>query len=87
MPDVTGSRFLKMAASKPEVLISQLPDKISTPIQRLTPIFGVLDINGTNMYTVRHNLVWMLRYKYLLDPENGGLAVGTALISCLEAEI
>src|SRR5208282_305479 len=41
---------LKMAASKPEVLISQLPDKISTPIQRLTSIFGVLGINGTNVY-------------------------------------
>src|SRR5208282_4166352 len=64
------------------------------------------------MYTVRRNLVWMLRYKYfrfggrhlvnrfpvtsdtirnsangLLDPENGGLAVGTALLSCLEAEL
>ena len=23
----------------------------------------------------------------LLDPENGGLAVGTALLSCLEAEL
>ena len=111
-PGVTGSRLLKMAAAKSEVLNSQLPDKISTPFQRLTPIFGVLDINGTNVYTVRRNLVWKLRYKYfrfggrhlvkrfpvtsgtirnsangLLDLENWGLAVGTALLSCLEAEL
>ena len=113
VPDVTGSRFLKMAAAKPEVVISQLLDKISTPFQRVTPIFGVLDINGTNLFTVRRNLIWKLRYfPYfrfggrhlvkrfpvtsgtihnsaigLLDPESGELAVGSALISCLEAEI
>ena len=33
MPDVTGSRYLEMAAAKPEVLISQLPDKIATKFQ------------------------------------------------------
>src|SRR5208282_5485847 len=64
VPDVTGSRLLKTAAFKTEALIYQLPNKISTRIQRLTPIFGVLDINGTNVYTVRRNLGWMLRYKY-----------------------
>jgi len=31
LSDVTGSRFLKMSAAKPEVLISQLLDKIATP--------------------------------------------------------
>ena len=75
-------------------------------------MFGILDINGTIVYTVRRNLVWKLRYKYfqfggrhlvmrfpvtsgtirnsangLLDSENVGLAVGTALLSCLEAEL
>ena len=37
--DVTGSRLLKMAAAKPKVLISQLPDQIETPFQRLTYTF------------------------------------------------
>src|SRR5208282_3621514 len=39
VPDVTGSRFLKMAASKPEVVITQLLGKIATLFQRLTPHF------------------------------------------------
>ena len=34
LSDVTGSRLLKTAAVKPEVLISQLRDKIATPFQR-----------------------------------------------------
>ena len=37
--DVTGSRKFKMAAAKPELLISPLLDKIGTPFQRLTPHF------------------------------------------------
>ena len=60
LPDVTGSRFLKMAAAKPEVLLSQLP--------------------GTSGSILNSTIE-------LMDPENGGLAVGTALMSCLEAEI
>src|SRR5208282_5175396 len=55
VPDVTGSRFLKMAAAKPEVLISHLPDKISTPFQRLTPIFWVQQPNGTLANSARCN--------------------------------
>src|SRR5208282_1609463 len=39
LSDVTGSLLLKMAAAKPEVLISQLLDKIATPFQRQTPHF------------------------------------------------
>ena len=35
VPDVTGSRFLKMAATMQEALISQLLDQIETPFQRL----------------------------------------------------
>ena len=45
--DATGYRKFKMAAVKPEVPIFQLLDKISTPFQRLTPIFGVHQLNGT----------------------------------------
>jgi hypothetical protein len=55
VPDVTGSRFFKMAAAKPEVHIFLLPDKIATPFQRLPQIFGILEINGTYVYTVRRN--------------------------------
>ena len=75
LPDVTGSKKFKMAAAKPEVLISQLLDKIATPSQRLSPIFGVQQLNGVIVNTVRCNrksvlkdsgrhLVWKLRYKY-----------------------
>ena len=39
------SGFHKMAAAKPEVLISQLPDKISRPFQRLTPHFRGPEFN------------------------------------------
>ena len=52
LPDVTGSRFFKMAATKPEVLISLFPDKIATPFQRLPQIFGILEINGTYVYNM-----------------------------------
>ena len=46
LSDLTGSWKFKMAAVKPEVLISQSLDKIATPFQRLTPIFGVQEFNG-----------------------------------------
>ena len=45
VPDVTGSRFLKMVAAKPEVLIYQLTDHIATPFQRLS-ILGVQEVHG-----------------------------------------
>ena len=45
--DVTGSLNSKMAAAKPEVLISQRLDQISTPFQSLTPIFGIHEFNVT----------------------------------------
>ena len=41
-PDVNGSRYFKMAADAPEVLMYRLLEKIATPFERLTPIFGVL---------------------------------------------
>src|SRR5208282_353663 len=55
MSDVTGSRFLKMAAYKPEVVITQLLDKFATPFQRLTPIFWVQPPIGTIANNVRCN--------------------------------
>ena len=55
LPDVTESRYLKMAAVKPEVLISQLLDQIATPFQRLSPIFWVHHLNGTIANTARCN--------------------------------
>ena len=53
LPDVTGSRKLKMATVKPELLISQPLDKIATRFQRLTPIFGVHQLSDTIANTVR----------------------------------
>ena len=35
LPEVSGSRKYKMAASKPKVLITQLLDKIATKFQML----------------------------------------------------
>ena len=46
LSDVTGSRKSKMAAIKLEILISRLLDKIATPFQRLTPIFGVQEVTS-----------------------------------------
>src|SRR5271157_251340 len=47
VPDVTGNRFYKIAASKPEVVIAQLLDKIATPFQRLNLLFGIQQPIGT----------------------------------------
>ena len=48
--DVTGSRCLKMATAKPEVLISQFLDLIATKFQRLSHMGGVQQLNGTCIY-------------------------------------
>src|SRR5271157_5565562 len=53
LSDLTGSWKFKMVAVKPEVLISQPLDKIATPFQRLTPIFGVHQLSGTIANTAR----------------------------------
>ena len=55
----------------PEVLIYQLLDKIAIFEFRLPVTSGIIRNSAGE----------------LVDPENGGLAVGTALISSLEAEI
>ena len=55
LSDVTGSRKSKMAAIKLEILISRLLDKIATPFQRLTPIFGVQQLSATITNTVLCN--------------------------------
>jgi hypothetical protein len=53
LSDVSRSPKSKMAACKPEVLLSQVLDKIKTRFQRLTHIFGVQHLNGTTPNTVR----------------------------------
>ena len=80
--NVTRSLIFKMAAAKPEVLMSRLLEKIATPFQRLIPIFGVLIFNDAISNTVRCNrkseiqdggrcyLVQKLKYKYF---QFGGL--------------
>ena len=55
LSDVIASRKFKMAAVKPEICISQLIDNIATPFQRLTPIFGVQQLNGTIANPARCN--------------------------------
>ena len=65
LPDVTGSRLLKMAAAKPEGLTAAI-------FKNRLPVTSD---------SIRINAI------VLLDPENGGLAVGTASLSGLEAEI
>ena len=55
LSDVTGSRKFKMAAAKPEVLISQLLNQIATPFQKLPHICGVQQLNGTMANTARCN--------------------------------
>src|SRR5208282_836878 len=79
VPDVTGSRFLKMAAAKPEVLISHLPDKISTPFQRLTPIFWVQQPNGTLANSARCNRKSVFK--------DGGRQTGSSFISASRQDI
>ena len=73
VPDVTGSRFLKMAASKPEVVMSLFLDRIATPFQRLTPIFGVQQLNGTIANTVLCNRKYVFK--------DGGRQTGSTYIS------
>ena len=60
--DITGSRKSKMAAVKPEVLISRL-ETIATPFQWLTPIFVVQQLNGTIANTARCRLFKMAAAK------------------------
>jgi len=55
LPDVTWKSVFKDGGVKPEVPIFQLLDKIATPFQRLTPIFGVKHHKGTIWYTARCN--------------------------------
>jgi hypothetical protein len=53
LSDVTGSRLLKTAAVKPEVLISQLRDKIATPFQRRILHFPGLHCPNIARYITR----------------------------------
>ena len=73
LSDVTGSRFSKMVAPIPEVLIFQLLYKIATPFQRLTPIFGDQKLNGVIANTVRCNRKSVFK--------DGGRQTGSTYIS------
>src|SRR5208282_430566 len=79
VPDVTGSRFLKMVVTRPEVVISQLPDKISTPFQRLTPHFRGPATNGTLANSARCNRKSVF--------EDGGRQTGSSYISASRQDI
>src|SRR5208282_2597457 len=79
VPGVTGSRILKMAAAKPEVVISQLLEKISTPFQRLNPIFGVQQPNGTLANSARCNRKSVFK--------DGGRQTGSSFISASRQDI
>ena len=71
---VTESRKkFKMAAAKPEVLISQLLNHIETPFQRLTPIFGVHEFNEAIPNIVRCNRKSVI--------QDGGRQIGNTYIS------
>src|SRR5664279_5226089 len=61
MPGVTGSRKFKMAAAKPEILISPLQDKIATKFQQITYISEVQQLNGASGNTVRPNRKWKIQ--------------------------
>src|SRR5208282_2050249 len=79
LSNVTGSRKSKIAAIKQEVPISQLLDKIATPFQRLTPIFGVHQLSGTITNTARFN-----RKSEFKD---GGRQIGSTYISASRLDI
>ena len=68
-----GVQKFKMAAYKPEVLISQLVDEIETPFQELPLIFRVEQLNSTIVQHTRH--------KGSPEIQDGGLQTGSTYIS------
>src|SRR5258706_10539904 len=72
VPDIRGVQKFKMAACKPEVVITQLVDEIQTRFQGLTPIFGVQHLNGT--------IVHCTRSKGSPEIQDGGLQIGSSYI-------
>src|SRR5258706_12595362 len=73
VPDIRGVQKFKMAACKPEVVISQLVDEIETRFQGLTHIFGVQQLNDT--------IVHCTRYKRSPETQDGRLQTGSTYIS------
>jgi hypothetical protein len=72
--DQIASRKSKMAASKPEVLISQLVDELVTKFQRLSPFVSeVQQLNASSLIAVRSNRK--------SEVEDGGLQTGSTYIS------
>src|SRR5664279_5912564 len=68
-----------MAAAKPEVVISQLPDKIETKFQRLNRYFWVQELSGTIALTVRHNRKSVF--------QDGGRQTGSTYISAISPNL
>jgi len=56
-PSTGCGKFMMAATANLEVVQSQLPGRIAMPFQRQTPHphFLVLEFNGADPYTVRHN--------------------------------
>ena len=72
--DQIASRKSKMAASKPEVIISHLVGELVTKFQRLTPfVSGVQQLNASILNSVRPNRK--------LEAEDSGLQTGSTYIS------
>ena len=71
--DIRGVQKFKMAAYKPEVLISQLVDEIEESFQWLPPIFRVEQLNSTIVHYTQH--------KGSLEIQDGGLQTGSTYIS------
>jgi hypothetical protein len=72
-PEVENQRWRLLAASKLEVLISQLPDRIATQSQRLPQVFEVQQSNCDIPYIVRCNRKSVI--------EDGGRQTGSTYIS------
>ena len=68
-----------MAASKPEVLISQLPDKIERNSNGENDSFGVQELNGTIAVTARCNRKSVFK--------DGGRQTGSTYISAPRLDI
>ena len=62
-----------MAAAKPEVAISQLPQQIAMKFQRLNNIFSVTEVNGHIGNTAR---CWPMT-----DIQHGGSQTGSSYVS------
>ena len=77
LPDVTGSWFARWWPPTGGTYIPASRQALAS-LERLTSMYQVQEVTTGSISN---------RAIELLDPENGGLAVGTASLSGLEAEI